>query len=98
MYAIILSTLMMKMATNNVENSNASIARVASGETVFRSLHRPGRRQKGISTATLRRAQNLLGVINRPGGYQGDWLLELPRVVQNSPELLTPESDQLYRV
>lgn len=37
----------------------------------------------GISFATLRRAQDRLGVIKRPGGFRQSWLLELPRVAQN---------------
>jgi len=43
---------------------------------------------RGISFATLRRAQDRLGVIKRPSGFQRSWLLELPSLAQNPPDLL----------
>src|SRR5205085_11837267 len=39
-------------------------------------------RARGISFATLRRAQDYIGVIKRPAGFQQGWLLELPSVVR----------------
>jgi hypothetical protein len=43
---------------------------------------------RGISAATLRRAQTRLGVTKQPGGFGRPWLLALRSVAQSSQELL----------
>lgn len=48
-------------------------------------------KENGISHATLRRATKSLGVVKKPGGFEQPWTLELPRVAQDSAELLKDE-------
>jgi hypothetical protein len=43
---------------------------------------------QGISAATLRRARKSLGVERKPAGFGKPWMLALPSVAQDSPELL----------
>lgn len=43
--------------------------------------------QRGISQATLRRAQSRLKVTKAPDGFGKNWMLSLPRAAQESPEL-----------
>jgi hypothetical protein len=45
---------------------------------------------RGISFASLRRAQGRLRVTKRPGGFQGGWLLELPSLAQESQSCSDP--------
>jgi hypothetical protein len=52
-------------------------------------------RARGITNATLRRAKDTLGVRKRPGGFGESWLLELPRVAHEKPELLTQNCEQM---
>jgi KaiC/GvpD/RAD55 family RecA-like ATPase len=47
--------------------------------------------ERGISLATLRRAQGRLKVIKAPDGFGQSWMLSLPSVAQESPELFNTE-------
>jgi len=49
-------------------------------------------KDNGISLATLRRASKSLGVVKKPGGFEKPWTVELPRVAQDSAEVLKSES------
>jgi len=48
-------------------------------------------KERGISLATLRRAQGRLKVTSAPDGFSQGWKLSLPSVAQETPELFNAE-------
>jgi KaiC/GvpD/RAD55 family RecA-like ATPase len=70
-----------------VEEATEFLQEVLSGGAQFSKEIKEQARARGISFATLRRAQDRLGVIKRPNGLRQSWLLELPTVTQDSLEL-----------